>query len=78
MPKFVFRFSKKMRFISHLLASAGFIALFVWGWDLAVSDVIIYGLLCLGFLVLILAVAAILVFIWRLVSCLHSRVKEEE
>ncbi|MDZ7924680.1 MAG: hypothetical protein U5M23_11565 [Marinagarivorans sp.] len=64
--KFKYRISKKTRFISHLLASACFIGLFIWGWDLPMSEVLAFFIILMVFLVAILAVSALLGFALRL------------
>lgn len=64
---FRIRISKKTRFASHLLASAGFIALFIWGWGLEVGTALAYLIICIAFLVAIIAVAAILGWLMRMI-----------
>ena len=64
--RFRVRISKKTRFISHMFASFAFIALFIWGWDLQVGDAVAYLLICVGFLLVIVATAAVLGWLMRI------------
>ena len=67
MAKFRLRVSKKARFMGHLLASTCFIGLFIWGWELPVSEAAAYLILLVGFLLCIILLAAVLGFVLRLV-----------
>ena len=60
------RISKKTRLVSHILASAAFIALFIWGWDLQVSDAVAYLIISLAFLFAILLTSALLGWLMRI------------
>ncbi|HEY7771915.1 MAG TPA: hypothetical protein VIC26_01950 [Marinagarivorans sp.] len=66
MAKLKFRISKKTRFLSHMLACVCFIGLFIWGWDLPVSDVVAYLLVSLGLLLVLISIAAVLGLALRL------------
>lgn len=67
-----FTFKKRTRIYSSLFASLAFIALAVWGWDLPVETVAVFLVLCLGFLLLIIACAALLAWM------LHALKKKED
>lgn len=67
MAKFKLRVSKKTRFMGHLFASASFVGLFIWGWDLPVSEAVAYLILLFGFLLGIILLSAVLGLILRVV-----------
>lgn len=77
MAKVKFKVSKKTRFMSHMFASACFIGLFVWGWDLPVSDAIAYLLLSLGLLAIIILISAVLGLALRFVRRTNTTIDEE-
>ncbi len=77
MVKIKYRISKRTRFISHLLASACFIGLFIWGWDLPVSDVIAFFITLLVFLVGILALSAVLGLLLRIYRAKTEKREED-
>lgn len=56
MPRFVIK--KRTRITASLLASACFVALAVWGWGLPLSSVLMFTLILLGFLAVIITLAA--------------------
>lgn len=62
--RFTFNINKRSRLISSMLASVCIIALAIWGWDLPATTVLVFFAICFGFLVVIVAVAAI--FGWLL------------
>ena len=63
--------------MSHMLASACFIGLFVWGWDLPVSDVMAYLLVILGLLFFVIAIAAVLGLVLRFIRRASAPIDEE-
>lgn len=71
------RVSKRTRLISHILASAAFIGLFIWGWGLEVKTAITYFVICAAFLVAILCVAAVLAFLMRIIQKSFDSTDEE-
>lgn len=77
MAKVKFKISKKTRFMSHMLASVCFIGLFIWGWDLSVSDALAYLLVSLGFLAIIILISAVLGLALRYVRRAKTTVEEE-
>ena len=75
--KFRFRFSKKTRFLSHMLASVAFIGLFIWGWDLSVDDAALYLLICVACVLGLVAVAAVLGYLLRLIRARFDATGED-
>ncbi len=76
--KFKYRISKKTRFMSHLLASACFIALFIWGWDLPMSEALAFFIILIVFLLAILAVSALLGLALRLYRAKQEQQPEDK
>lgn len=70
-----FKFSKRARIHTSLFAGCAFIALAVYGWGLPITTVFVFFAICVTFLVLIVALAA--VFGWVL-SALRERKKGED
>ncbi len=54
------KFKTRSRVLASLIASMAFICLAIWGWGLPVSTVLVFLLICLFFLLLIVAFAALL------------------
>lgn len=53
-------FKKRSRILASMIASLAFIGLAIWGFDLPVSTILLFLLICLFFLLLIVAFAALL------------------
>lgn len=53
------RFNKRARINTSLIAGCAFIALAVYGWGLPIETVFLFLAICLAFLCLIVAVAAV-------------------
>lgn len=70
-----FRFSKRARIHTSLFAGCAFIALAVYGWGLPITTVFVFFAICITFLVLIVALAA--VFGWVL-NVLRAKEKKED
>jgi hypothetical protein len=77
MAKVKFKISKKTRFMSHMFASACFIGLFIWGWDLSVSDALAYLLVSLGLLGVIIVISAVLGLVLRFARRTTTAAEEE-
>ena len=71
------KFSKRTRFLSHMLASVAFIGLFIWGWDLSPKDAAAYLIISIGCVVALASVAAILGFLLRLFRSRFDPIEED-
>ncbi len=58
-----FKVDKRARFTSSMVAGVAIIALAVWGWGLPITTVVTFFVICLGFLVVIIGVAALLGYV---------------
>jgi hypothetical protein len=54
-----FRFKKRARLLSSMIASAAFIGLAIYGWGLPISDALAFLVLCVVFLLVIVALALV-------------------
>lgn len=53
------KFKRRSRLMVSLIASAGFLALAVWGWDMPLSELLLFAALCIGFLLILVGAAAL-------------------
>lgn len=60
-----------------MLASASFLMLAVWGWELPVETVIQFFVFCLGFLLVIVAAAALAGGGFRMLSHFRQKSRTE-
>ena len=62
-----FKFTKRARMHSSLFAGCMFIALAVYGWDLPIETVLLFFAICVGFLLIIIACAALVGWLLKIV-----------
>ncbi len=64
-----FTIKKRARLTASMFASASFLALAVWGWELPVETVLLFFVVCVLLLALIVGAAAMVAYAlhrWRL------------
>ena len=65
--------NQRSAFLATMLACLAFIALAVWGWTVPLTDVLLIGLMAIGMVLVLIAMAALFIVVFRWLSKLRER-----